>query len=171
MARARLVVGRRDAVPRAAIPCEPMPTSVPTGTHTPMHKSRFSAAQIIGILRAGSGSTHEEVCPRHGLVDIGGTGIKAFVFVATLGHSRRCHVRAFRHEKQKRGFSGLESAFLAFGGVPEEVLTIRVPWWWAMTRCAARSRSTTSSSPSPGTGACAPFRARTKGKIESGVAT
>ena len=56
------------------------------------------------------------------LVEIGGAKIKAFVFVATLGHSRRCHVRAFRHEKQESWFTGLESAFLVFGGVPEEVL-------------------------------------------------
>ena len=56
------------------------------------------------------------------LVEIGGTKIKAFVFVATLGHSRRLHVRAFRGEKQEHWFAGLESAFTTFGGVPEEVL-------------------------------------------------
>ena len=44
------------------------------------------------------------------------------MFVATLGHSRRLHVRAFRHEKQESWFSGLESAFTTFGGVPEDVL-------------------------------------------------
>ncbi len=44
------------------------------------------------------------------------------MFVATLGYSRRLHVRAFRHEQQENWFSGLESAFTAFGGVPEEVL-------------------------------------------------
>ncbi|MET4840401.1 transposase [Bradyrhizobium japonicum] len=48
--------------------------------------------------------------------------IKAFVFVATLGHSRLLHVRAFRAEKQEHWFAGLESAFAIFGGVPEEVL-------------------------------------------------
>lgn len=56
------------------------------------------------------------------LVEIDGVKVKAFVLVATLGYSRRCHVRAFRHEKQESWFRGLESAFLAFGGVPEEVL-------------------------------------------------
>lgn len=44
------------------------------------------------------------------------------MFVATLGHSRRLHVRAFRAEKQEHWFAGLESAFTTFGGVPEEVL-------------------------------------------------
>ncbi|MGY4372583.1 transposase [Bradyrhizobium sp. i1.3.6] len=40
------------------------------------------------------------------LVEIGGTKVKAFVFVATLGHSRRLHVRAFRAEKQEHWFAG-----------------------------------------------------------------
>ena len=53
------------------------------------------------------------------LVEIGGIKIRVFVFVATLGHSRRCHVRAFRHERQESWFSGLESAFTPFGGVPD----------------------------------------------------
>jgi transposase len=56
------------------------------------------------------------------LVEIAGAKVKAFVFVATLGYSRRVHVRAYRHERQESWFDGLESAFLAFGGVPEEVL-------------------------------------------------
>jgi transposase len=56
------------------------------------------------------------------LVEIGGGKIKVFLFVATLGYSQRCHVRAFRHERQESWFEGLESAFLAFGGVPDEAL-------------------------------------------------
>jgi transposase len=56
------------------------------------------------------------------LVEIGGGKIKVFLFVATLGYPRRCHVRAFRHERQESWFEGLESAFLAFSGVPDEVL-------------------------------------------------
>jgi transposase len=53
---------------------------------------------------------------------IGGETIRVYLFVATLGYSRRLHVRAFRHERQACWFEGLESAFRAFGGVPEEVL-------------------------------------------------
>lgn len=55
-------------------------------------------------------------------VEIDGAMIKAFFFVATLGFSRRLHVRAYRHEKQENWFDGLESAFRAFGGVPAEAL-------------------------------------------------
>ena len=43
--------------------------------------------------------------------------MRVFLFVATLGYSRRCHVAAFRHERQSSWFRGLEGAFLHFGGV------------------------------------------------------
>jgi transposase len=56
------------------------------------------------------------------LVEIGGRKIKVFLFVATLGYSRRCHLRAFRHERQESWFEELESAFLTFHGVRDEVL-------------------------------------------------
>jgi transposase len=58
-------------------------------------------------------------------VEIGGAAVKVFFFVATLGYSRRLHVRAYGHERQDSWFDGLESAFRAFrafGGVPREVL-------------------------------------------------
>jgi transposase len=47
---------------------------------------------------------------------VGGVATKAFVFVATLGYSRRLHVRALGHEKRESWLAGMESAFLAFGG-------------------------------------------------------
>ena len=56
------------------------------------------------------------------LVEIGDRKVKVFLFVATLGYSRRTHVRAFRHERQEAWFNGLESTFLTLEGVPEEVL-------------------------------------------------
>ena len=56
------------------------------------------------------------------LVEIGGAKLRAYLFVATLGYSRRCHIRAFRNERQESWFDGLESAFTTFGGVTEEVL-------------------------------------------------
>ncbi|MER8524165.1 hypothetical protein NKH56_33545 [Mesorhizobium sp. M1076] len=45
------------------------------------------------------------------LVEIGGGKIEAFVFVATLGHSQRLHVHAFRADEQEHWFAGIESAF------------------------------------------------------------
>ncbi len=109
------------------------------------------------------------------LVEIAGARIKAFVFVATLGHSRLCHARAFRHERQESWFSGLESAFTTFGGVPEEVLMDNPRA--LVVRHDAASRQVTFNDKliafakhwgfTPR--ACAPYRARTKGKTENGV--
>jgi transposase len=55
-------------------------------------------------------------------VEIAGVAVKVFFFVATLGYSRRLHVRAYGHERQDSWFDGLESTFRAFGGVAREVL-------------------------------------------------
>src|SRR6476619_4646750 len=109
------------------------------------------------------------------LVEIGGGKIKAFVFVATLGHSRRLHVRAFRGEKQEHWFAGLESTFTAFGGVSEEVLMDNPRA--LVVRHDAESRSVQFNDKFIAFAkhwgfcprACAPYRARTKGKTENGV--
>lgn len=109
------------------------------------------------------------------LVEISGNKVKAFVFVATLGHSRRLHVRAFRHEQQASWFSGLESTFLAFGGVPEEVLMDNpralVVRHDAASRQVAFNDKLLAFARHWGfrPRACAPYRARTKGKTENGV--
>ena len=109
------------------------------------------------------------------LVEIGGAKIKVYLFVATLGFSRRIHVRAYRHERQESWFDGLESAFRAFGGVTEDVLfdnaralvvrhdveTREVEFNAKLKAFAKHWRFTPK--------ACAPYRARTKGKTENGV--
>ena len=53
---------------------------------------------------------------------IGGESGRLFLFVATLGYSRRVYVRAFRHERQAAWLDGMEGAFRHFGGITEEVL-------------------------------------------------
>jgi transposase len=109
------------------------------------------------------------------LVEIGGAKVKAFVFVATLGVSRRLHVRAFRHEQQASWISGLESAFTAFGGVPEHVLMDNpralVVRHDAVSRTIQFNDKLLAFARYWGFAprACAPYRARTKGKTESGV--
>lgn len=45
-------------------------------------------------------------------LEIGGAPCGVSVFVATLGYSRRCYVRAFGHERQSAWFEGME------GGLP-----------------------------------------------------
>ena len=53
---------------------------------------------------------------------IGGDAARVYLFVATLGYSRRLYVRAFRNERQESWFAGLEGAFRHLGGITEEVL-------------------------------------------------
>jgi transposase len=109
------------------------------------------------------------------LVEIGGSKVKVFLFVATLGYSRLLHVRAFRHERQESWFDGLESAFLTLGGVPEEVLLDNaralVADHDAATRTVVFNAKLLAFARHWGfrPRACAPYRARTKGKTESGV--
>ena len=108
-------------------------------------------------------------------VPIGDERVRVFLFVATLGYSRRCYVAAFRHERQSSWFRGFEGAFHHFGGVTREVLidnprplvvihdgeTREVEFNDRFLAFAAywgfRAR------------VCAPYRARTKGKDERGV--
>jgi hypothetical protein len=108
-------------------------------------------------------------------VVIGDESTKVFLFVATLGYSRRLHVRAFPHERQESWFEGLESTFRAFGGVTQEVLfdndrglvrhhdaVAREVEFNARLHAFARHWGFRPR-------ACAPYRARTKGKDERGV--
>jgi len=44
-------------------------------------------------------------------VPIQGESVRVFLFVATLGYSRRPFARAFQHERQSAWFDGLEGAF------------------------------------------------------------
>jgi transposase len=108
-------------------------------------------------------------------VEIGGMAVKVFLFVATLGYSRRLHVRAYGHEKQDRWFDGMESAFRAFGGVPREVLLDNAKALILHHDPASREvvlhprLHAFASHWRLRIRACTPYRARTKGKDERGV--
>jgi len=109
------------------------------------------------------------------LVEIGGSKVRAYLFVATLGYSRRHHIRAFRNERQESWFDGLESALVTFGGVPEEVLfdnaRALVVEHDPATRTVVFNDKLKAFAKHWGfrPRACAPYRARTKGKTENGV--
>jgi transposase len=106
---------------------------------------------------------------------IGGELVKLHLFVATLGYSRRVFVRAFRHERQSAWFDGMEAAFRCFGGVPQEVLfdnaRALVEDHDAATREVRFNERLHGFARYWGfrPRACAPYRARTKGKDERGV--
>lgn len=104
---------------------------------------------------------------------IGGERQKRYLFVATLGFSRRCYIEIFGGLRQRDWIMGMEHAFRYFDGAPEELLTDNAkplvlgrkggrpqfhPEFQAFCRhWAVLPR------------ACQPFRARTKGKVENGV--
>jgi transposase len=108
-------------------------------------------------------------------VVIGAERVQVFLFVATLGYSRRVYVQAFRHERQSAWFDGLEGAFGHFGGLPAEVLLDNaralVEHHDAGTREVAFNARFHAFARYWGVRpvACAPYRARTKGKDERGV--
>jgi transposase len=108
-------------------------------------------------------------------VGIGAEMVRVHLFVATLGYSRRIFVQAFRHERQSAWLEGMEAAFRHFGGVPREVLidnaralverhdvATREVVFNARLHAFARYWGFRPR-------ACAPYRARTKGKDERGV--
>ncbi|WP_222934191.1 IS21 family transposase [Cyanobium sp. NS01] len=110
------------------------------------------------------------------VVRIGGERVRVHLAVLTLGYSRRLLVRAFRSEKQDHWLQAMEEGFRHWGGVPKEVLVDNARalvsqhdpereilvfaqrlddfarYWDFKPR------------------ACRPYRARTKGKDERGVA-
>ena len=108
-------------------------------------------------------------------VVIGTERVRVFLFVATLGYSRRVFVRAFRHERQSAWFDGIEGAFGHFSGLPAEVLLDNaralVEHHDAGTREVVFNARFHAFARYWGVRpvACAPYRARTKGKDERGV--
>lgn len=108
-------------------------------------------------------------------VMIGGARTKVHLCVLTLGYSRRPFVQAYANERQINWLSCMEGAFLHFGGVPEEVLVDNARALVSLhnqetgelvfAERFAQFAAYWGFKPR----ACAPYRARTKGKDESGV--
>jgi hypothetical protein len=106
---------------------------------------------------------------------IGNESIRAHLFLMTLGYSRRIFARAYPNEQLAALLDGHERAFAHFGGRTEEILydnprTIvtrrdlegrHVEWNMTFRDFADYYGFTPR--------LCRPYRARTKGKVESGV--
>jgi transposase len=109
------------------------------------------------------------------MVPIADERVKVFLFVATLGYSRRPYVAVFGHQRQSAWFEGIEGAFHHFGGRPRELLLDNagplVTYHNRQTREVRFNERFHAFCrywdvlPK----ACAPYRARTKGKDERGV--
>jgi transposase len=108
-------------------------------------------------------------------VHIATTMVRVFFFVAVLGYSRRIFVRASLSQRQDDWREGLDGAFRRFGGVPQQILIDRAG---ALVVGHDRDAGTARIHPAfaafckdwdVSVKACRPYRARTKGKTESGV--
>src|SRR5262245_42095931 len=108
-------------------------------------------------------------------VPIAGTDVRVFLLVAVLSYSRRLFVKAFLNERQDDWREGIAGAFMHFGGVPRTLLGDN-----ARALVVGRDRGTGTAIFHPAylgfcrdwdvqPRACAPYRARTKGKTEAGV--
>jgi transposase len=108
-------------------------------------------------------------------LEIGGIFVVVHLLVAVLAFSRRLFVKAFTSERAEDWREGIGSAFRHFGGVTREVLVDNA-------RALVKSRDVVVGTVEFHPGlvmlcrdfgciprACAPYRARTKGKVESGV--
>jgi transposase len=108
-------------------------------------------------------------------VMIGGEPVQVHLFVATLGYSRRNFVMAFDNERQGSWLRGIEAAFAHFDGVPARLLLDNaralVEHHDAETREVRYNERFHAFCRYWGVRpqACAPYRARTKGKDENGV--
>ena len=108
-------------------------------------------------------------------VVIGGEPTRVHLFVLVLGYSRRIHVELFPDQKLGSWLKGTENAFRRFGGVPRSVLTDNakalVVSHDVHTREVVYNTSFLAFSRHWGfvPKTCSPYRARTKGKVESAV--
>jgi len=108
-------------------------------------------------------------------VTVAGSRLKVHVFVATLGYSRRCYAGVSEHQRQSAWFEGIEAAMRHFGGRPRELLLDNakalVKFHNAQTREIEFNERFHAFCRYWGVQprACAPYRARTKGKDERGV--
>ena len=108
-------------------------------------------------------------------ISIAGVRTKVHLFVAVLGYSRRIFVRASLSQRQDDWREGLAGAFRTFGGVTQRILIDRAG---ALVVGEDRESGTARVHPAFAAfcndwgvevAACRPYRARTKGKTESGV--
>ena len=106
-------------------------------------------------------------------MNLGGNLVRIHIFVLVLGYSRACYVEFTLDEKLPTLIACHEHAFRWFGGVPEEI-------FYDNPRTIVLDRGTSNARINPKfedfcryygytPRLCRPYRAKTKGKVESGV--
>jgi transposase len=151
-------------------------TSLRTVERSVSHLRRELAAEALATVRFETPPGRQlQIDFGQRRIAIEGDHGKVCLFVATLGYSRRIYAAAFRHERQSAWLEGIEGAFRHFGGLPVELLLDNaralVKYHDAATREVEFNERlhafTRYWDVRPV--ACAPYRARTKGKDERGV--
>jgi transposase len=150
--------------------------SVRTVQRAVEERRRELAAKAVATVR------YETVPGRQMQIDFGqkwvriaGERARVYLLVAVLSHSRRLFAKAFLSERQDDWREGIAAAFRHFGGVPRELLGDN-----AKALVIEHNRAAQTVTFHPGylafckdwdvvPRACGPYRARTKGKSESGV--
>jgi transposase len=98
---------------------------------------------------------------------------KIHVFVMTLGYSRRCFAQGFEHERISSLMAAHEAAFEHFGGHTAQMLYDRMRTVIQGEHDGAKRWNQTFKAFAEYWGfeprVCRPYRAQTKGKVESGV--
>ena len=106
-------------------------------------------------------------------VPLGGVRIKLHVFVMTLGYSRRGFAQGFERERMPDLLAAHEAAFAHFGGRCEQLLYDRMRTVVLGTAQGRPRLNATFAAFAAHWGftprLCQPYRAQTKGKVESGV--
>lgn len=141
---------------------------------TPHRRARLAAE--VATVRFETAPGHQmQIDFGEKLVAVGGAVVRVYLFVAVLGYSRRLFTRASLSQRQDDWREGLAGAFRHFGGVPQALLLDN-----AGALVVGRDREAGTARLHPAFEAfcrdwgvearvCQPYRARTKGKTESGV--
>jgi transposase len=138
-------------------------------------RRELRAAQVATVRYESAPGHQMQIDFGQKLVRVAGELVRVYVLVAVLSYSRRLFVKAFLAERTDDWLEGIAEAFRHFGGVTHTVLGDN-----ARALVARRDRETATVVFTPAylqfcrdwgvePRACAPYRARTKGKTESGV--
>jgi transposase len=139
------------------------------------HRQARRAAEVATVRFETAPGHQMQIDFGEKLVAVGGVVVRAHLFVAVLGYSRRLFTRASLSQRQDDWREGLAGAFRHFEGVPRRLLLDN-----AGALVVGRDHAAGTARLHPAfdafcrdwgveARACQPYRARTKGKTESGV--
>lgn len=137
------------------------------------HRAQQRAAQAATVRFETKAGDQMQIDFGEKWVTIAGQLVRVYLLVAVLSFSRRLFVKALLNQRQDDWREGIVGAFLRFGGVPRTLLCDNA-WPLVKKRDSERvwfqpafDQFCKDWQVTPR--ACRPYRARTKGKAESGV--